>query len=174
MHRIKRTSPSPLRTADPSQNFWCNRSKHYHQQMHKESFIINRNTLLLVSTLLGHLQGELFVAVTLGLHFIVEWECAVDCVLRCFWCCFGRGPGPGARRPRALPTPPVHNTQSTAHSHSTVKCNLSVTVTKSSPLRWPSRVETCRSVLQLMIKMSLCICWWLVFLYDIVHGHGTH
>jgi hypothetical protein len=31
-----------------------------HQQMHKESFIINRNTLLHVSTLLGHLQGELF------------------------------------------------------------------------------------------------------------------
>jgi hypothetical protein len=31
-----------------------------HQQMHKQSFIINRNTLLLVSTLLGHLQGELF------------------------------------------------------------------------------------------------------------------
>jgi hypothetical protein len=27
--------------------------------MHKESFIINRNTLLHVSTLLGHLQGEL-------------------------------------------------------------------------------------------------------------------
>jgi hypothetical protein len=28
--------------------------------MQKESFIINRNTLLHVSTLLGHLQGELF------------------------------------------------------------------------------------------------------------------
>jgi hypothetical protein len=39
--------------------------------MHKESFIINRNTPLHVSTLLGHLQGELFVIVTLGLHFIV-------------------------------------------------------------------------------------------------------
>jgi hypothetical protein len=43
-----------------------------HQQMHKESFIINCNTLLHVSTLLGHLQGELFVADTLRLHFIVE------------------------------------------------------------------------------------------------------
>jgi hypothetical protein len=53
--------------------------------MHKESFIINRNTLLHVSTLLGHLQGELSVTVTLGLHFTVELECAVDCVLRCFW-----------------------------------------------------------------------------------------
>jgi hypothetical protein len=53
--------------------------------MHKERFIINRNTLLHVSTLLGHLQGELSVTVTLGLHFIVERECAVDCELRCFW-----------------------------------------------------------------------------------------
>jgi hypothetical protein len=53
--------------------------------MHKESFIINRNTLLHVSTLLGDFQGELFVIVTLRLHFIVEWECAVDCVLRWFW-----------------------------------------------------------------------------------------
>jgi hypothetical protein len=33
--------------------------------MHKESFIINRNTLLHVSTLRGHLQGELSVTVTL-------------------------------------------------------------------------------------------------------------
>jgi hypothetical protein len=40
--------------------------------MHKESFIINRNTLLHVSTLLDYLQGELFVIVTLSLHFIFE------------------------------------------------------------------------------------------------------
>jgi hypothetical protein len=40
--------------------------------MLKESFIINRNTLLHVSTQLGHLQGELFVTVTLELHFTVE------------------------------------------------------------------------------------------------------
>jgi hypothetical protein len=53
--------------------------------MLKESFIINCNTLLHVSTQLGHLQGKLFVIVTLRLHFIVEWGCAVDCVLRCFW-----------------------------------------------------------------------------------------
>jgi cytochrome bd-type quinol oxidase subunit 1 len=35
-----------------------------HQQMHKESFIINCNTLLHVSTLLGHLQGEPFYRYT--------------------------------------------------------------------------------------------------------------
>jgi hypothetical protein len=33
--------------------------------MHKESFIINHCTLLHVSTLLGNLQGEIFVTVTL-------------------------------------------------------------------------------------------------------------
>jgi hypothetical protein len=119
-----------------------------HQQMHKESFIINRNTLLHVSNLLGRLQGELFFTVTLGLHFTVEWECAVDCVLRCFW-----------RRELSAVRAHASSTQSTAHSHSTVKCNRSVTVTKSSPWRRPSRVETCRSVLWLMIKLSLCVCW---------------
>jgi hypothetical protein len=31
-----------------------------HQQMHKERFVINRNTLLHVSTLLGRLKGEIF------------------------------------------------------------------------------------------------------------------
>jgi hypothetical protein len=40
--------------------------------MHKESFIINHNTLLHVSTLLDHLQEEFFVIVTLRLHFTVE------------------------------------------------------------------------------------------------------
>jgi hypothetical protein len=40
--------------------------------MHKESFIINYNTLLHVSTLLGDFQGELSLVVTLRLHFIFE------------------------------------------------------------------------------------------------------
>jgi hypothetical protein len=30
-------------------------------------------------------RENFFVIVTLRLHFIVEWECAVVCVLRCFW-----------------------------------------------------------------------------------------
>jgi hypothetical protein len=98
-----------------------------------KSFIINCNTLLRVSTLLGHLQGELFI--------------------------LQAGPRPDRREFT------VHNTQSTAHSHSVTKCNRSVTITKSCPWRWPSTVETCRSVLRMMIKLSLCICWWLVFLY---------
>jgi hypothetical protein len=123
--------------------------------MHKESFIVNRNTLLHVLTLLGHLQGELFVTVTLGLHFIDEWECAVGCVLRCLQ----------AETAESSRLQKQRSTQSTAHSHSSIKCNLSATITKSSPWRWTSRVKTCRSVLRLMIKLSLCVCWWLVFLY---------
>jgi hypothetical protein len=117
--------------------------------MHKGSFIINCDTLLHVSTLLGHLQEELSFVVTLRLHFTIEWEYAVDCVLRCFW-------------KRELSVVPAC---SASRDHSIVKCNLSVTTKESSPWRWPSRVETCRSVLRLMIKLSLCICWWLVILY---------
>jgi hypothetical protein len=75
--------------------------------MHKESFIINRNTVLHVSTLLGHLQGEVFVIVTLRLHFIVERECAVDCVL-----CTG---GVNCLRSQA---------GTATHSHSTISATL--------------------------------------------------
>jgi hypothetical protein len=130
--------------------------------MHKESFIINCDTLLHVSTLLGRLQGELFLSRYTKVA-LYSW------VRMCCWLCTAlffagpppRGPGPPAPT-RSATTPPVHSTQSTAHSHSNVKCNLSVTVRESSPWRWPSRVETCRSVLRLMIKLFLCICWWLV------------
>jgi hypothetical protein len=72
--------------------------------MHKESFIINCNTLLPVSTLLGHLQGERFVTGAVQ-----------------------AGPAESSRLQKQ------RSTQSTAHSHSTTKCNLSVTITKSSP-----------------------------------------
>jgi hypothetical protein len=130
--------------------------------MHEESFIVNCNTLLHVSTLLGHLQRERFVIVTLRLHFIVEWECAVDCVL----CTEAHCTAEQARTAESSRLQKQRSTQSTAHSHSTVKCNLSVRITKISPWRWPSGVQTCRSVLRLMMKLSLCICWWLVFLYS--------
>jgi hypothetical protein len=73
--------------------------------MHKENFNINRNTLLHVSTLLGHLQGELFVTVTLGLQ---------------------------ARTSENSRLQKQRSTQSTAHSHSTIKSNPSVMVTESS------------------------------------------
>jgi hypothetical protein len=53
--------------------------------MHKESFLINCNTPLHVSTLLDHLQGELSVVVTLRLHYTVGRECAVDWCTALFW-----------------------------------------------------------------------------------------
>jgi hypothetical protein len=134
--------------------------------MHKESFIINRNTLLHVSTLLGHLQGELF-------RYSYTRVALYSWVRMCCWLCTALflqaltlgGPGLHCRQWRPGPQ---RSAQSTAHSHSTIKHNLSVTITKSSPWRWPSRVQTCRSVLRLMIKLSLCICWWLVFLYNVI------
>jgi hypothetical protein len=86
----------------------------------------------------------------------VYWRCALSAVPACT--ALQAGTAESSRLPKQ------RSTQSIAHSHSTIKCNLSVMITKkSSPLRWRSRVETCRSVLQLMIKLSFCICWWLVF-----------
>jgi hypothetical protein len=63
--------------------------------MHKESFIINRNTLLHVSTLLGQQAGTAESS-----HLQKQ-----------------------------------RSTQSTAHSHSTIQCNLSVTITKKFSLK---------------------------------------
>jgi hypothetical protein len=56
-----------------------------HQQMHKEFFLVNYNTLLHVSTLLGHLQGETFLCRYTMLHYTVQRECVVDCALRRLW-----------------------------------------------------------------------------------------
>jgi hypothetical protein len=49
--------------------------------MHKGVFSVNYNTLLHVSTLLGHLQGETFCCRYTRLYYTVERECAVGCVL---------------------------------------------------------------------------------------------
>jgi hypothetical protein len=50
-----------------------------------KSFFVNYNTLLHISTLLGHLQGETFRCRYTRLHYTVKRECAVDCVLRRLW-----------------------------------------------------------------------------------------
>jgi hypothetical protein len=65
------------------------------------------------------------------------------------------------------------STQSRAHSRSTIKCNLNVTITNKVLPEDDPAVSKHKSVLRLMIKLSLCVCWWLVFLYNTVHGHGT-
>jgi hypothetical protein len=62
-----------------------------------------------------------FVIVTLRLHSTLKRECAVDCVLRCFW----RRELSVVRACSAMQ----------AHSHSTIKCNLSVTITKKFSLK---------------------------------------
>jgi hypothetical protein len=49
--------------------------------MHKEFFFVNYNTLLHVSALLGHLQGETFRCRYTRLHYTVKRECAVDMYL---------------------------------------------------------------------------------------------
>jgi hypothetical protein len=81
-----------------------------------KTLITNKCTKTVLSSIVTHsymfrpcraiFRENLFVIVTLRLHFIVEWECSVDCVLEAW--------------------------------------------------------------------TLLCICWWLVFSYNIVHGHGTH
>jgi hypothetical protein len=83
-----------------------------HQQMHKGVFFITCNTLLHVSTLLGHLQGELSAVVTLWLQFIVELL-IVYCVA--FW-----------RRELSV-------VSACTASRATIKCNHSVTTAESSP-----------------------------------------
>jgi hypothetical protein len=50
-----------------------------HQQMHKGSFIINRNTLLHVSTLLGHLQGELSFTPLKTTQYAVNSTFSLNC-----------------------------------------------------------------------------------------------
>jgi hypothetical protein len=89
-----------------------------------QTLITNKCTKRVLSSIVTHsymfrpcwviFRENVLVIATLRLHFIVEWECAVDCVLRCF------------RR---------QESQSTAHSHSTIKCNLSVVITRTFSLK---------------------------------------
>jgi hypothetical protein len=72
-------------------------------------------------------RESFFVIVTPTLHFIVEWERAVDCVLEAWTLC-----GPGLQNSRLQKQ---GSTQPIALSHSTIKCNLSVTITKRLSLK---------------------------------------
>jgi hypothetical protein len=72
----------------------------------------------------------------------------------CWLCTVGVNPlWSRLRSPESSRLRKQRSTQSTAHCHWTIKCNLGVTIAISSPWKWPSRVETCGSVLQLMIKL---------------------
>jgi hypothetical protein len=111
-----------------------------------KTLIANKCTKKVLSSIVTHsyifrpcwviFRENFFVIVTLRLHFIVEWECAVDCVLRCFWrheLSAIRACRPGSQRVHAS------STQTTAHSHSTMKCNLSVMVTTKFSLKMTQR-----------------------------------
>jgi hypothetical protein len=114
-----------------------------------KTLITNKCTMRVLSSVVTHsymfrpcwviFRENFSVIFTLSLHCIPEWECTVDCVLRCFW----------RRELSAVPacrgefTPPIHSTQSTAHSHSNMKCNLSVKIKKKFPLKM---TQQCRNV----------------------------
>jgi hypothetical protein len=111
-----------------------------------KTLITNKCTKGVLSSIVSHsytfrpcwviFRENYFFTVTLRLHCTVEWKWST--VLESW----NLREGPEISRLQKQ-----RSTQSTAHSHSTVKCNPSVPVTESSPWRWPSRVETCRSVL---------------------------
>jgi hypothetical protein len=89
---------------------------------------VNCNTFLHVSTLLGHLQGELFCYryTKVALYSWVRMCCClytggVNCL--------------AVRTAEISRLQKQRSTQSTAHSHSTVKCNLSVRATKKFSLK---------------------------------------
>jgi hypothetical protein len=68
---------------------------HVRAPYYTKTLITNKCTKRVLSSIVTHsyifrpcrviFRENFFVIVTPRLHFIVEWECAVDCVLRCFW-----------------------------------------------------------------------------------------
>jgi hypothetical protein len=118
---------------------------HVRALYYTKTLITNKCTKRVLSSIVTHsymfrpcwviFRENFFVIVTLRLHFVVELECAIDCVLRT-----GGVNSPRSRACRSGPRR-VHaiqkqrSTQSTAHSHSTVKRNLSVTITKKFSLK---------------------------------------
>jgi hypothetical protein len=98
-------------------NTWPTDKNTNHKQMHKESFIINRNTLLHVSTLLGHLQGELscYRCANVALSWVRMccWLCTALFLVACTVC------GPGLHCPLQAGTAeftPPKTTQYTVNS----------------------------------------------------------
>jgi hypothetical protein len=82
-----------------------------------KSFFVNYNTLLHVSTLLGHLQGETLCYRYTRLHYTVEQKCTVDCALRLhsLWSWIVQ-----AETTKSSHLHKQRSAQSTAHFHSTV------------------------------------------------------
>jgi hypothetical protein len=118
-----------------------------HQQMHKESFIINRNTFLHLSTLLGHLQGELFcyrytkvARYSWGENVLLTVYCVVNSLRS------------ESLRSESSRLQKQRSTQSTAHSHSNIKCNLSVTITKKFSLKMTQQGRNTQACVTIDVK----------------------
>jgi hypothetical protein len=79
-----------------------------------------------------------------------------------------------SRDHREFTPPKQRSTQAKAHSHSTLKCNLSVTTTESSPWRWPSRVETCKTLFVHLLVVSVFCLWfvWTAVCYVVCRHNG--
>jgi hypothetical protein len=102
---------------------WCKFSNefnvfHVRALYYTKTLITNKCTKRVLSSIVTHsymflpcwviFRECIFVIVTLRLHFIVEWECAVDCALRCFWRReFSAVPACKPSRDRRQFTPPV-------------------------------------------------------------------
>jgi hypothetical protein len=119
---------------------------HVRALYYTKTLITNKCTKRVLSSIVTHsyifrpswviFKENFFVIITLGLHFIVEWECAVDYVL-----CTGGVNSVRSRLALQAGTAQIsrlqkqRSTQSTAHSCSTIKCNLSVTRTKKFSMK---------------------------------------
>jgi hypothetical protein len=82
----------------------------------------------------------------------------------CCWLCTGgvnclRSQPPAAGTAESSRLQKQRSTPSRTHSHSTIKCNPSVTITKMFSLKM---TQQGRSVLRLMIKPSYCFWSWLL------------
>jgi hypothetical protein len=120
---------------------------HVRALYYTKTLITNKCTKRILSPIVTHsyvfrpcwfiFRENFFVIVTLRLHFIVECECAVDCVL-CTGGVISAVPACTAVQAGTAESSRLQkqrSTQSTAHYHSAVKCNLSVTITKKFSLK---------------------------------------
>jgi hypothetical protein len=122
--------------------------------MHKEFFFVNYNTLLHVSTLLGHLQGETFRCRYTSFHYTVKRVCAVGCALRRLW-------------RRELFVVSACTAQCTVNSTFLLNCIVqpSVTTTESFSLKMTQQGRNMQQCVIIDEKNSLCIRWCLNFFY---------
>jgi hypothetical protein len=119
-----------------------------------KTLITNKCTRRVLSSIVTHsymfrpcwviFRENLFVIVTPRLHL----KLSENMLLTVYCVVFG-----GVNSLRSGPaefTPPVHSTQSTAHSHSTVKCNFSVITTENLPEDDPAGSK----------HVGVCYDWW--------------